>query len=252
MTDTFTGRTVFVTGGASGIGAAVCRRLATAGAAVAVADQNDAGATALASELEASGVRAIGIGLDVTDRTAVGDAVRRTVSEFGGLHGAVNSAGIGGTLAPLAEYDPDTWTKVLDVNLNGVFHCMQAEIEEMLAGGGGAVVNVSSIHGSNGHPGHAAYVAAKHGVIGLTKVGALDYAARGIRINSVGPGYVETAMSHTAMADPQKRAATVAVHPVGRLGTADEVAALVCFLLSDDSAFIHGSHHLVDGGFSAR
>jgi NAD(P)-dependent dehydrogenase (short-subunit alcohol dehydrogenase family) len=245
----FQGRKAFVTGGGSGIGLAVCRALAREGATVAVADNNADRASAVAAELSGG---CLAVELDVSDGPAVCLAVDEVARRLGGLDLAVNSAGIAGTLAPLADYDPDVWRSVLDVNLTGVFHCLQAEVRNMLEGSGGAIVNVASIHGLVGHPCHAAYVAAKHGVVGLTKVAALDYAALGVRVNAVAPAYIQTPMSAAALQNPDKAAAAVAQHPVGRLGQAEEVAALVCFLLSDEASFLHGGTHLVDGGYTAR
>jgi NAD(P)-dependent dehydrogenase (short-subunit alcohol dehydrogenase family) len=246
MTRDFEGRVAVVTGGASGIGAAVCRQLAARGAKVVIADYNGEAAQALAGGLgNASAFR-----LDVADPRAVRDMVAHAVDTFGGLHLAVNNAGIGGASAPTADYPLEEWHRVIGVNLHGVMYSMKYEIPAMLASGGGAIVNMASILGSVGWSGSVAYVAAKHAVVGMTRTAALEYAAQGIRINAVGPGFIDTPL--LAALDEEARAGLVGLHPAGRLGTADEVAALACFLLSDAAGFITGSYHLVDGGYTAR
>ncbi|MEU5397897.1 SDR family NAD(P)-dependent oxidoreductase [Streptomyces sp. NPDC005963] len=247
----FTGRAALVTGSASGIGLAVARRLAAGGADVAVADINEKGARSVAHELrEAYGTRAVAVGLDVTDPASVETAVRTTVDELGALDLAVNNAGIGGPVAPLHHYPLDEWRRVIDTNLDGVFHSLRYELPAMLAAGGGAIVNMGSSCSTNGFPGVAAYAAAKHGVIGLTKTAALEYAARGVRINAIVPGFIETPL--LADASDAERAHLVGLHPAGRLGTADEVAEMAAFLLSERSSFVNGSYHLVDGAYSAQ
>lgn len=169
---------------------------------------------------------------------------------FGALHLAVNNAGIGGPSAPVAEYPLDGWRKVIDINLMSVFYCMHYEIPAMLEAGGGAIVNMSSILGTQGFANSSAYVAAKHGVVGLTKTAAMEYATKNIRVTAVGPGFIETPLV-TNNIDPEALKQITALHPVGRLGKPEEVAALTCFLLSDKASFITGSYHLVDGAYTA-
>ncbi|MEU2463861.1 NAD(P)-dependent dehydrogenase (short-subunit alcohol dehydrogenase family) [Streptomyces avidinii] len=245
----FAGKVALVTGGASGIGLALSRRLAASGAAVVVADHNEESARKAAAELEATGARAAAVALDVTDPASVEAGVRFVVDTFGGLHLAVNNAGIGGPSLPTGEYGIEDWNRVVATNLSGVFYSMRYELPAILAAGGGAVVNISSILGTNGFAGSPAYAAAKHGVVGLTKSAALEYAAQNVRINAVGPGFIDTPLLRDT--DGPARDHLVSLHPAGRLGTSEEVAELTAFLLSDRASFIHGSYHLVDGGYSA-
>ncbi|MEW2603465.1 MULTISPECIES: SDR family NAD(P)-dependent oxidoreductase [Streptomyces] len=245
----FAGKVALVTGGASGIGLALSRRLAASGAAVVVADHNEESARKAAAELEATGARASAVALDVTDPASVEAGVRFVVDTFGGLHLAVNNAGIGGPSLPTGEYGIEDWNRVVATNLSGVFYSMRYELPAILAAGGGAVVNISSILGTNGFAGSPAYAAAKHGVVGLTKSAALEYAAQNVRINAVGPGFIDTPLLRDT--DGPARDHLVSLHPAGRLGTSEEVAELTAFLLSDRASFIHGSYHLVDGGYSA-
>lgn len=168
----------------------------------------------------------------------------------GGLHMAVNNAGIGGPDLPTGAYPSDAWRRVIDVNLNGVFHGMRWQITAMLQTGGGSIVNMSSILGAVGFAHAAPYVAAKHALLGLTRTAAIEYAAQGVRINAVGPAFIDTPLL-TANLTPDVLAALAARHPIGRIGTPEEVSALVCFLLSRRATFITGSYHLVDGGYTA-
>ncbi|WP_328315933.1 SDR family NAD(P)-dependent oxidoreductase [Streptomyces sp. NBC_00388] len=246
----FAGRAALVTGGASGIGLAVAERLARGGAAVVIADYNEEGARKAAAGLEATGARATAVTVDVTDPASVERAVRHATDTFGALHLAVNNAGIGGPSLPTGEYEVSAWQRVIDTNLSGVFYSLKYELPAILAAGGGAIVNMASILGTNGFAGSPAYVAAKHGVVGLTKTAALEYAAQDIRINAVGPGFIDTPLLRDT--DNPMREQLVSLHPAGRLGTAGEVAELTAFLLSERASFIHGSYHLVDGGYAAR
>ena len=240
-------RVALVTGASSGIGAAICRQLAEEGHQVIAADVNLPGAQAVALSL---GGNVQPVMLDVTDPDAVAACIQQIIQHHGRLDMAVNNAGIGGASLQTADYPLEEWHRVLGVNLHGVFYSMKYEIPAILASGGGAVVNMASILGTNGWAGAAAYVAAKHALVGMTKSAALEYSARGLRVNAVGPGFIDTPLLQGM--DDRAYAGLVALHPAGRLGTAEEVAALTCFLLSDKASFITGSYHLVDGGYSSR
>ena len=247
----FKDKVAIVTGGGSGIGAAIARQLAAQGAKVVVADRNRKGAEDVVRTIgEAKGIAAA-YEVDVADAEGVAAMVDFATLTFGALHLAVNNAGIGGPSAATAEYPLEGWKTVLDVNLNSTFYCMKFEIPAMLAAGGGAIVNMSSILGTLGFPQACAYVASKHAMVGLTKTAAIEYAKQGIRINSVGPGFIDTPLLSKNL-DQAALHYVTGLHPIGRLGRAEEVAALTCFLLSDDASFITGSYHLVDGGYSAQ
>jgi NAD(P)-dependent dehydrogenase (short-subunit alcohol dehydrogenase family) len=250
MARDFDGKVAFVTGAASGIGEAVALQLAERGARVVVADLKLDGAQQVVNAIKAAGGEAAAVAVDVGKIDQVEKAVQFAVDTYGALHVAVNNAGIGGATAPLGDYTFEDWHKVIDVNLNSVFYSMKYEIAAMLKSGGGAIVNMASILGSVAFPNAPAYVAAKHGVVGMTKSAALDYAKKGIRVTAVGPGFIETPL----LAGMPKEAhdGLKAIHPLGRLGTSDEVAALTLFLLSDAASNITGSYHLVDGGFVAQ
>jgi NAD(P)-dependent dehydrogenase (short-subunit alcohol dehydrogenase family) len=242
----FDGQVALVTGGGSGIGAACARHLAERGAQVLVADLDGAAAERVAAELDG----ATAVEVDVRDPDQVRHMVDVAVEWLGGLHVAVNNAGISRAGVPLHETTLADWELVRSVNYDGVFHCLQQEFRVMIAAGGGAIVNVSSVMGVVGTRGAAAYVASKHGVIGLTKAAAIDGAEHGIRVNAVGPGFVDTPLLKAATRE--RIGAIEAEHLVGRLGTTDEIAAVVGFLTSPAASFLTGAFYPADGGYTAH
>lgn len=242
------GRVALVTGAASGIGLACARVLSASGASVVLADIDE---DAAARGAESMPGPAHAVRVDVADPDSVDAMVAAAVERFGGLHAAVNNAGIGGETASVGDYSTEGWRAVISVNLDGVFYGTRAAVRAMREGGGGSIINMASILGSVGFPGSSAYVAAKHGVVGLTRSAALEHAAEGIRVNAVGPGFISTPLLERNM-DQEAADALVALHPIGRLGASDEVAELVGWLASDASSFVTGSYYPVDGGYLAR
>ncbi|HEY0970998.1 MAG TPA: glucose 1-dehydrogenase [Gemmatimonadales bacterium] len=245
-------KTLIVTGAASGIGRAVALAAAREGANVVVADLAEAGGEETVRLIgeSAPGAKALFVRADASspaDHEALASAA---VARFGALHAACNNAGIGGELNPIAAMSLEGWQRAIDVNLSGVFYAMRAQLPRMLEAGGGAIVNVASILGQVAERRSAGYVAAKHGVVGLTQTAALEYATRGVRVNAVGPGYIDTPL--LAGVPDEVRASLVALHPMGRLGRAAEVAELVVWLASARASFVTGSYYAVDGGYLAR
>lgn len=250
MTHEFDDKTALITGAGSGIGAEIARRLGAGGARVVVADLDKDAAETIASEIEQKGGAAIAVQQDVADPEAVRRSVEIAIERFGGLDLVVNNAGISGAIAPTADYSLVDWDKVIAVNLSGVFYGLKYQIPALLRSGGGSIVNIASILGSVGSANSPAYVAAKHGVVGLTKTAALEYASNGIRVNAIGPGYIDTPLLNAL--DREVYDGLVNLHPIGRLGKPEDVAELALFLLSDRASFVTGSYHLVDGGYTAQ
>lgn len=246
----FAEKTAIVTGAASGIGAVIAHELAGAGATVIISDLDADRCAETVKDIRDQGGKALAYTADVGDPAAMEALVAFAEAETGALHLAVNNAGIGGAQAPVGEYPLESWAQVINVNLNGVFYGMRYQIPAMERAGGGAIVNMASILGSVGFANSSAYVASKHAVLGLTKTGAMEYAAKGIRINAVGPGFIQTPLL-TENLDQEMLDGLAGMHPIGRIGTPEEVSALTCFLLSDRASFITGSYHLVDGGYTA-
>jgi NAD(P)-dependent dehydrogenase (short-subunit alcohol dehydrogenase family) len=247
------GKVAIVTGGGSGIGLATARAMAAAGAHVVIADvQEDAGEHA-AQELRARGGDAIFVSCDVSSDEQVGHLVAETVRTFGALHVAFNNAGVEGEIHPLAECPLEDWNRTLAVDLTGVFLCMRHQIPALLDAGGGAIVNCASVAGLVGFAGSGPYVAGKHGVVGLTKSAALDYAAQGIRVNAVCPGVIETPMVERVVHEhAEMRPQLTTMEPIGRVGLPEEVASAVVWLCSDAASFVTGHALAVDGGLVAR
>ena len=244
------GKVAVITGAGSGIGKAVSLLYAAEGAKVVVSDIAEKGGNETVSEIKAKGGEAIFVKADTSRPDDNKNVVEQAVKQFGGLHLAVNNAGIGGPLGPIGEYPVDGWDKVIAINLSGVFYGLRYQIPAMLSSGGGSIVNVASILGKVGTKGSGAYVAAKHGVIGLTETSALEYAAQKIRVNSIGPGYILTPLLESL--DDATMNALVGLHPMGRLGTAEEVAELALWLNSDKASFVTGAYYNVDGGYLAQ
>lgn len=247
------GKVAIVTGAASGIGRATARALADAGAHVVLADVAGSRGDPVAREIRDAGGDAIFVPTDVSVDAQVHELVQRTIAEHGALDLAFNNAGIEGAQAPTAECTIENWDRTLAVDLTGVFLCMRHQIPHMLEHGGGSIVNCSSVAGLVGFEGIPAYVASKHGIVGLTRAAALEYATRNIRVNAVCPGVIDTPMVHRATHDdPAQEAQFVAMEPVHRMGRPEEVASVVTWLCSDESSFVTGQAIAVDGGFVAR
>lgn len=246
----FSGRVALVTGAGSGIGRAIALNLARQGARVVVTDIHQEAIDQVVAEITAAGGSAAGFRQDTSVRADNERAVAYAVETFGGLHHAVNNAGIGGQPTAVGETDLDAWDRTVSVNLSGVMYGMRYELPAIEQSGGGSIVNMASVHSlvATGI-GNSAYTTAKHGLIGLTKQAAVDYGARGVRVNAVLPGYIKTPL--LAQVDQAFLDTLVAKHPAGRLGEPEEVATLTAFLLSDEASFITASAHLVDGGYCA-
>lgn len=240
----------FITGAGSGIGRAAALAFALEGAKVVAADVSEAGNQETVRQVEELGGRAIAVHCDVTCSADIKAALAKTTESFGRLDFAFNNAGIEPkSAAPTADYEEEEWNRIIDVNLRGVFLCMKHEIPLILKQGGGAIVNTSSGAGVIGIKGSPAYTAAKHGLLGLTKAAALDYAAQNIRINAVCPGYIETPMmDRFTGGTAEGRAKVIGEEPIGRMGKPEEIAAAVVWLCSDAAAFMIGHAMVIDGG----
>jgi NAD(P)-dependent dehydrogenase (short-subunit alcohol dehydrogenase family) len=240
-----------ITGAGSGIGEAVAILFAANGASVALADIDINGTERVRALIEKQGGKALVVKTDVSKPEDNERAVNETVKAYGRLDIAVNNAGIAGPAAPVGEYPVDGWDKVIAINLNGVFYGMRYQLPAMLKTGGGSIVNMASILGKVGFPTSSAYAAAKHGVIGLTETAACEYAAKGVRVNSVGPGFIGTPLLENNL-NAEQLEGIAGMHPMQRLGKAEEVAELVLWVASDKASFVTGAYYNVDGGYLAQ
>lgn len=251
MEHSFSNKVVLITGAGSGIGLSTALLFARHKARVVVSDIDETGGKEAVRQIESAGGQAHFVKADVGKPTDCEKMVEETVRKYGGLHVAVNNAGIGGASAPVGEYPVEEWDKVVRINLSGVFYGMRHQIPAILKSGGGAIVNIASILGSVGFEQSCAYVAAKHGILGLTKNAALEYATQNLRVNSIGPAFISTPLLSKNLTEEQLQFITT-LHPMGRLGNAEEVAELILWLSSDKASFATGSYYPLDGGYLAK
>ena len=248
----FEGKVSLVTGGGSGIGQAACHLYAREGAKVVVSDIDEKGGNETVEAIRGMNGDAIFVRADVSKPEECEAMVTATLEQYGRLDIAFNNAGIGGESALTADYSIEGWQNVITINLSGVFYCMKYEIPAMLNSGGGAIVNMASILGQVSFENSSAYVAAKHGVVGLTKNAAVEYAKQGLRINSVGPAFIRTPLIAGIEKNEQARDLLISLHPLGRLGESQEVAEMVIWLSSEKASFVTGAYYPIDGGYLAR
>jgi NAD(P)-dependent dehydrogenase (short-subunit alcohol dehydrogenase family) len=248
MTQAFTDKVAFVTGAGTGIGAATAEMLAQRGAKVALMGRRPGPLESVAQRIRQAGGEALVTPGDVSRAPDVEQAVTRTVETFGGMHLAVNNAGVAADHKLIPDIELDEWNSIIGINLSGVFYGLKYQIPAMLASGGGAIVNISSVAGDRGVPGRAGYVAAKHGIHGLTRTAALEYASQNIRVNEIRTGMIDTEM---ASSNPDDSALLIAQTPLGRLGRVEEMAVAICFLLDGGASFVNGACLAVEAGLLA-
>jgi len=246
------GKVAIVTGASSGIGKSIAQSFAREGAAVVVSDLNQDAGEKVVADIRAAGGEATFIAGNVSKPADCERTVQAALERYDRLDVACNNAGIGGDTKPTAELSIEGWQKVIDINLSGVFFGMKYQIPAMLKGGGGSIVNMASILGQVGFANSSAYVAAKHGVVGLSQTTAIEYAAQKVRVNSVGPGFIHTPLTKNLEEDRKTNEMLISLHPMGRLGNPEEVAELVLWLASEKSSFVTGAYYPVDGGYLAR
>ncbi|MEQ9439915.1 MAG: glucose 1-dehydrogenase [Cyclobacteriaceae bacterium] len=251
MEELLKGKTAIITGASSGIGKSTAVLLAKNGANIVVADIDEKQGKAVVEKLKTHQVASIFIKVDTSNAEDVSNMVNATMDKFGSLDIAVNNAGVGGESALIGEYSVESWDKTIAINLSGVFYGMKYQIPAMLKNGGGIIINMASILGQVGFASSCAYVAAKHGIVGLTKNGALEYAKQGIRVNAIGPGFIKTPLLENNLDDEQMEQIT-SLHPQGRLGEPDEIAELVLWLATEKSSFVNGAYLPADGGYLAQ
>jgi len=247
----FENKVALVTGAASGMGLATARAFAEAGASVVLADVREELANTEARKLKESGYRAIAVRCDVSDDAQVAAMVDRTVAEFGRLDAAFNNAGVMARIAPTVESTREDWDRVIGINLRGVWSCMKYELRQMARQGNGAIVNNASVGALTGNPGIGSYIASKHGVVGLTRTAALEYVTRGIRVNAVNPGLIDTQIARDVVSGDEQAYGEIAKNvPIGRAGRPEEIASAVLWLCSDAASYVVGHALTVDGGMT--
>jgi NAD(P)-dependent dehydrogenase (short-subunit alcohol dehydrogenase family) len=247
----FSGKVALITGAAAGMGLAAAQAFAEAGAAVVLADFKEDAVKAASEKLVATGHKALAIRCDVSDDAQVAAMVDRTVAEFGRLDAAFNNAGVMARIAPTAESTREEFDRVIAINLRGVWSCMKHELRQMERQGSGAIVNNASVGALTGNPGIGSYIASKHGVVGLTRTAALEYVKRGIRVNAVNPGLIDTQIARDVVAGDEQAYADIAKNvPIGRPGKPEEIASVVLWLCSPGASYVVGHALTVDGGMT--
>lgn len=243
-------KVALVSGAGSGIGRAIALLYAREGAKVVVADRNSASGEQTCAQIFAAGGDAIFQQAEATSDDDHQKLIKVATQHYGGLHIACNNAGVGGPVASVADTSLEDWRRIIDINLSGVFYAMRRQLPALLASGGGSIVNIASVMSQAGFAGQSAYTASKHGVLGLTRSAGLEYATNGVRVNAVGPGFIETPLLQSLT--PEHRQAMIKHHPIGRMGQPDEVAELVIWLSSDKASFVTAAYYPIDGGYLAR